>query len=119
MGHEHFQPEVHLDPQELRKVRTRLEQVDAATFQANRQQLARTVGRVDLKSFERLAAAAAQARAHWVSGALHCTDKAHTPSDTDIASLARLRTTYEELAAAYEAPRRMVERGYLCFLEHS
>lgn len=117
MAHEHFQPEVSLDPQELKRVRTHLDQVDAATFEANRQQLARTVGRVDIRSFQRLAAASAQARAHWVSAALHATDKSHTPSEAEIASLARLRANYEELTAAYEALRRMVERGYLCFLD--
>jgi hypothetical protein len=117
MAHEHFQPESSLDPQDLRRVRTRLEQVDTATFEANRQQLARTVGRVDIRSFQRLAAAAALARGDWVTAALRATDKSHTPTDADVARLAHLRTTYEELAAAYEALRRMVERGYLCFLD--
>jgi hypothetical protein len=117
MVHEHFQPEANLDPQDLRRVRTRLEQVDTATFEANRQQLARSVGRVDIKSFQRLASAAAAARADWVGAALHATERSHTPTEADIEKLARLRKTYEELTAAYEALRRMVERGYLCFLD--
>ena len=33
--------------------------------------------------------------------------------------LPRLHATYEELTEAYEALRRMVERGYLCFLDHA
>jgi hypothetical protein len=117
MAHEHFQPDLTLDPDQLKQVRRHLEQVDTATFEANRQLLARTVGRVDIRSFQRLAASAAQARGYWVSAALHATEKTHTPSDADVAALARLRKTYEELSEAYEALRRMVERGYLCFLD--
>lgn len=108
-----------LDPQDLRKLHARLEQVDVATFDANRQLLARTVGRVDIKRFQRLASSAALARGHWVAAALETAEKAHTPPDADVASLARLRATYEELTEAYEALRRMVERGYLCFLDHA
>jgi hypothetical protein len=36
-----------------------------------------------------------------------------TPEQT--ARLEALRTAYEELAAVYEAMRRMVERGYLTY----
>jgi hypothetical protein len=117
MKHEHFQPEAALDPQDLRRVRTRLEQVDTATFEANRQHLARTVGRVDIRSFQRLAAASALARGDWVTAALRATEQSHTPSAAEIAKLAQLRATFEELTAAYDALRRMVERGYLCFLD--
>lgn len=117
MGHDHFQPTVHLDAQEERRVRSHLDQVDTATFTANRQVLARTVGRVDAGSFQKLATAAAHARATWVSVALSLSDKATPLSPADVARLAALRAAYQELSEAYEATRRMVERGYLCYLD--
>lgn len=117
MGHEHFQPTVHLDPQEERRVRSHLDQVDTAAFTANRQVLARTVGRVDAGTFQKLATAAAYARASWVSAALTMTEKSGPLAAADVARLASLRGAYQELSEAYEATRRMVERGYLCYLD--
>ena len=117
MGQDHFQPEAYLDPQEQRKVRGRLEQVDAAAFNANRQVAARTVGLVDINRFERLAKSAAHARALWVAAALTASEKTLTPSPQEIAHLTALRTAYDELAQAYDAGRRMVERGYICFVD--
>jgi len=117
MQHDHFQPDVVLDPAEQKKLRAHLEQVDKAAFAANCQVLARTVGRVDIRTFQRLATATALARAHWVSASLHATEKALVPSDAEIARLKALRGAYEELMESYEAMRRMVERGYLCFLD--
>jgi len=119
MDPNHFQPELALDPQELKMLRTHLEQVDRAAFDANRQVLARTVGRVDIKSFQVLAVATAEARAHWVSAALHVTEKAHRPTDAEVARLSALRVAFQELSEAYDATRRMVERGYLCFLDRA
>lgn len=119
MDHNHFQPELALDPQQQRKLRGHLQQVDSAAFDANRQVLARTVGRVDLRTFQALATAAAQARAHWVAAAVHVTEKAHCPSDAEIARLSALRAAFVELTEAYDAMRRMVERGYLCFLDRA
>ena len=74
MDYNYFQPELALDPQELRKLRTHLEQVDRVALDANRQVLARTVGRVDIRTFQALATAVARARAHWVVAALHVTE---------------------------------------------
>ena len=39
----------------------------------------------------------------------------HPLSAEQTAKLARMRAAYEELTEAYEAMRRMVERGYLTF----
>ncbi|HVY84812.1 MAG TPA: hypothetical protein VG943_06750 [Caulobacterales bacterium] len=117
MAAERFQRALELDPQEQRKLLAHLEEVDAATFEANRQVLARTVGRVDVRTFKRLASAAANARAHWVAAAVEMTEKAASASPADIARLAALRTAYEEMTQVYDAVRRMVERGYLCYLD--
>ena len=60
-----------------------------------------------------LAVAAAQARARWVAAAVALTEKPEAPAPQDVAQLTTLRSAYEELTEAYEAMRRMVERGYL------
>jgi hypothetical protein len=110
---DHFEPEANLDPQEQRALRAHLEQIDYAAFAANREVLAKVVGHADLNRFQRLAVAAAQARARWVSTSIALTEKGETPAPQDVAQLATLRNAYEELTEAYEALRRMVERGYL------
>ncbi|MBI1359319.1 MAG: hypothetical protein GC155_03450 [Alphaproteobacteria bacterium] len=112
--HDHFEPEAAMDPQEQRKLRGHLEQIDFAAFAANREVIGKTLGQADLARFQRLAVAAAQARAHWVKAAIE-TSPAQALGAEEIENLTRLRRSYEELADAYEALRRMVERGYLSF----
>lgn len=112
---DHFEPEAMLDPQEQKKLRGHLEQIDYAAFAANREVIGKTLGATDMAKFERLAICAAHARSEWVSAALAITEKTHTPSSEEVARLTVLRSTYDELAEAYGAMRRMVERGYLSF----
>lgn len=112
-AHEHFQPELVLSLQEQRKLRSNLEQIDVAAFDANKDVLGKGVGKLDLSSFKKLATSAAIARAHWVAAAVALSDPSHSPTDPEIAHLAKLRAAYVELAEAYEAMRRMVERGYV------
>jgi hypothetical protein len=110
---DHFEPEAALDPHEQRKMRAHLEQIDYAAFAANRKVLAQALGKASLASFERLAIAAARARAQWVHEAIGMTANAGPLSVEQAARLATLRHAFEELTEAYEAMRRMVERGYL------
>lgn len=112
---DHFEPEANLDPQEQRAMRAHLEQIDYAAFAANREVLSKIVGPADLNRFERLAVAAAQARGRWVSSSLAVSQKGEHPTPQEIAQLAAARSAYTELAEAYEALRRMVERGYVPF----
>lgn len=112
---DHFEPEANLDPQAQRALRAHLEQIDYAAFAANQEVLAKVVGHADLTRFQRLAIAAAQARARWVAASIALTEKHEAPTPQEIASLATMRSAYEELTEAYEALRRMVERGYLAF----
>jgi hypothetical protein len=109
---DHFEPEAELDPQEQRALRGHLEQIDYAAFAANKEVLVKTLGHADLARFQRLAVAAAHARARWVASAVTLSQKPET-SPQEITQLATLRAAYEELTEAYEALRRMVERGYL------
>ncbi|MEQ1708424.1 MAG: hypothetical protein ABL864_08850 [Terricaulis sp.] len=110
---DHFEPEAQLDPQEQRRMRGHLEQIDYAAFAANRETVSKVLGRTDLSRFEHLAVSAAQARANWVAAAIAITETGRTPNPEQIAHLATLRQTFEELTEAYNALRRMVERGYL------
>ena len=112
---DHFEPEAALDPQELRALRGHLEKIDYAAYAANREVLGHALRHADIGKFGRLAVFAAQARAKWASAAMIIMDKGEAMSAEDVAHLATLRRAYEELTEAYEAMRRMVERGYLTF----
>lgn len=109
---DHFEPEVELDPQEQRALRAHLEQIDYAAFAANREILAKAVGTADLARFQRMAVATANARARWVATAIAMSQKPEV-SPQEVAQLTTLRSAFEELTEAYDALRRMVERGYL------
>jgi len=113
-GQDHFEPEDG-DPQVHRRLRGYLEQIDYTAFASNKAVIGQTLGHVDAARFQHMAVAAAHARAQWVAAAVALTETTHTPSPEQIARLAQLRTAYDELAEAYEALRRMVERGYLAF----
>lgn len=110
---DHFEPEAALSPQEQRALRAHLEQIDFAAFAANREVLAKSLGHADLDRFQRLAIAGAQARGRWVAASLALAHKAETPTPQEVDHITSLRRAYEELTEAYEALRRMVERGYL------
>ncbi len=111
---DHFEPESS-DPQDQRRLRGQLEQIDYTAFASNREVLGRMVGATDAATFQRMAVAAALARANWVKEALAVSDGQTAPTPQRIARLAELRLAFEELSDAYEGMRRMVERGYLAF----
>jgi hypothetical protein len=111
---DHFEPES-ADPQDARKLRGQLEQIDYTAFASNREVLGRMVGSADAATFQRMAVVAALARAHWVKEALALSDGATPITPQRIARLTELRVAFEELTEAYEGMRRMVERGYMAF----
>jgi len=112
---ERFEPEPALDPSEQRKLRGHLEQIDYAAFAANRAIVAKSMGRVELSAFEHLAVAAAHARTRWVIAATAATGKGADLTQDQVVQLGGLRRAFEELTEAYDAMRRMVERGYLSY----
>jgi hypothetical protein len=114
---DHFEPDEAADPKAQRQLRGHLEQIDYTAYAANRKVMAAALGGADAQQFERLGLAASYARARWVATALAVTDRGAPPTNADIESLASLRHAYEELTAAYDALRRMVERGYLTYSE--
>ena len=112
-GLDHFEPDLSSDPHAQRKLRGLLEKIDFTAFAANRETLGAIVGAMDMGRFQRLALAAADARARWVAQALAVSTEGRSPSPDQIAKLTQYRTAYEELSEAYEALRRMIDRGYL------
>ena len=110
---DHFEPEDDSDPMAQRKLRGQLEQIDYTVFAANKEVIGRVLNHADAQTFQRLGVAAANARAHWVAEALAAAETGQNLNPDQIAKLGRMRCAYEELAEAYEAMRRMVERGYL------
>lgn len=112
-GLDHFEPEAALDPHEQRQLRGHLEQIDYAAFAANLEIVAKVLGSTDLAKFQHLATAAANARARWVASAVTLAEAGSAPTPEQIGRVEQARKAFEELAEAYEAMRRMVERGYL------
>jgi hypothetical protein len=111
---DHFEPEPAVDPATQRQMRAILEQIDLAAYQANCAVLNKALPAADVARFERMATAVATARARWVASAMAIADKPSPPAD-EVMHLASLRLAYEELSDAYEALRRMVERGYVAW----
>ena len=113
---DHFEPS-DTDPQEQRRLRGHLEQIDYTTFVSNREVIPQMLGlgtnHVEPAAFQRLAVAATTARARWIAEALRLTETGVAVADADIQRLSGMRAAYEELSEAYEGLRRMVERGYL------
>ena len=112
---DHFEPDEDVDPKVQRQLRGQLEQIDYTAYAANRKVLSATLSSVDLEQFQRLAAATTLARTRWVAAALVASETPQGPTSEQTRALTQLRTAYEELAHAYDAMRRMVERGYVGF----
>ncbi len=113
--HDHFEPEVELDPQAQRRLRGQMEKIDYTVFASNQEVIGHVIGHADAAMFQRLAVAGAQARAQWIAAAVAVTGSPQVPNPAQVAKMAQLRTAYEELTEAYEGLRRLVERGYLPF----
>jgi len=109
---DHFEPE-DADPQEQRRVRGLLEQIDYSAFVANREVIGQMLPGLDAPTFQRLAILTATARGKWVVESLRLSESGAPATPDQIARLTSARVAYEELAEAYEALRRMIERGYI------
>lgn len=112
---DHFEPEPDTDPQAQRRLRGLLEQIDYTAYAANREVLGAMLGTTGLARFQHMAIAAATARARWIKEAMTLASSGQALSAEQTARLTALRASYEELTEAYQAMRRMVERGYLNF----
>lgn len=109
---DHFEPE-DLDPQEQRRLRGLLEQIDYAAFIANREVISQTFQGMAIQDLQKLAVLTATSRARWGAEALRLAHSGSAVTPDQVARLTAARSAYEELAESYEALRRMVERGYI------
>lgn len=109
---DHFEPQ-DIDPQEQRRLRGQLEQIDYAAFVSNREVIGQMLAAVDTTHFQKLAITTATARGRWVAEALRLAESGSPSTPDQIARLAAARAAFEELSEAYEGLRRMVERGYV------
>jgi len=109
---DHFQPE-DMEPQEQRRLRGLLEQIDYAAYVANRELIGHALAQVDVGAFQKLAVLTAQARARWGAEAVRLAESGAPATPDQVARLTAARTAYDELSEAYDGLRRMVERGYL------
>jgi hypothetical protein len=112
---DHFQPDESLDPQAQRALRGKLEQIDYIAYAANREVIHQALGDIPAQRFERLAVATAQARAEWAALALKVSQGGQAPTSQQTMQLMQARTSYEELAGAYDGLRRLIERGYVAY----
>ncbi|MGD2134472.1 MAG: hypothetical protein PVI23_16900 [Maricaulaceae bacterium] len=112
---DHFEPAPDLDPQMQKRLRGLLEKIDYTAFVSNKEVMAAALGAISEQRLQRLAVAAAQARARWVAAALEIADQGKAASPADVERLSNLHAAYEEFTAVYEALRRMIERGYVKF----
>ena len=109
---DHFEPQ-DTDPHEQRRLRGQLEQIDYAAYVANRELIGHALAQVDVGAFQKLAVLTAQARARWGAEAVRLAESGAPATPDQVARLTAARTAYDELSEAYDALRRMVERGYL------
>ena len=109
---DHFEPQ-DIDPQEQRRLRGLLEQIDYSAFVANREVIGQMVPGLDAAAFQRLAVLTATARGKWVSEGLRQSESGAPSTVVQAARLTAARMAYVELAEVYEGLRRMVERGYI------
>ena len=112
---DHFEPQNDLSLQDQKKLRGALEQIDYTAFASNKEMIAQVLGHSDSERFQHLAVAGARARAEWIAGALAVAETGRRPTALQIEHLRELRLAFEELTEAYDAMRRMVERGYLSY----
>lgn len=114
-SYDRFEPDLVQDPSEQRKLRGQLEQIDYTVFAANQAVIKKTIHHVSIEDFQNLALSASKARSAWVDAAMSAARSRSPLEKTEVERLALLRAAYDELSEAYDAMRRMVERGYLQF----
>lgn len=100
-----------LDRDTHRKLQKFLEEIEMAIFSANREVMKKAVPELTRDAFMAFAVRVAEARARYLKIALELSANA-SPSAEDIARLKAAREANDELLHAFEATKRVIERGY-------
>ncbi len=89
-----------------------LENMEAAILEANCEVIGREIPHLNQESFLRMAVRVAELRADYIRAGLKVAESRH-PDAGAIDELARVRRSYEEMLAVFEAAERVIERGYV------
>lgn len=89
-----------------------LENMEAAILEANCEVIGREIPHLNQESFLRMAVRVAELRADYIRAGLKAAESRH-PDSGAVDELARVRRSYEELLAVFEAAERVIERGYV------
>ncbi|WP_374305227.1 hypothetical protein [Ferrovibrio sp.] len=108
---DHFVSKDMLDRESARKLQKFLEEIEMGIFSANREVMRKAVPELTRESFMAFAVRVAEARARYVKIALELSGIAN-PSPEDIARLKAAREANDEMVHAFEAAKRVIERGY-------
>ena len=100
-----------LDRDSARKLHKFLEEIEMGIFSANREVIRKAVPELTRESFMAFAVRVAEARARYIKAAMELSAKPN-PSPEDIAHLKAAREANDELVQAFEATKRVIERGY-------
>lgn len=100
-----------LDRESARKLQKFLEEIEMGIFNANREVIRKAVPELNRDSFMAFAVRVAEARARYVKTALELSGTPN-PSAADIARLKAAREASDEMVHAFEATKRLIERGY-------
>ena len=100
-----------LDRESARKLQKFLEETEMAIFSANREVIRKAVPELTRESFMAFAVRVAEARARYIKAALDLSAR-QNPTPEDIAALKAAREASDELVQAFEATKRVIERGY-------
>ncbi len=100
-----------LDRDSHRKLQKFLEEIEMAIFSANREVMKKSVPELTRDSFMAFAVRVAEARARYLKIGLELSANAN-PTAEDIARLKAAREANDELLHAFEATKRVIERGY-------
>jgi hypothetical protein len=100
-----------LDRDSHRKLQKFLEEIEMGIFSANREVMKKAVPELTRDSFMAFAVRVAEARARYVKIALELSTLSN-PAPDDIARLKAAREANDEMLHAFEATKRVIERGY-------
>jgi len=89
-----------------------LENMEAAILEANCEVIGREIPHLNQESFLRMAVRVAELRADYIRAGLKVAESRH-PDAGAVDELARVRRSYEEMLAVFEAAERVIERGYV------
>ena len=90
---DHFEPQ-DSDPQEQRRLRGTLEQIDYTAFISNREVIGSALSVIDAAMFQRLAVSVATARTKWVAEALRLSESGSPVTPDQTARLTAFRSAF-------------------------